>query len=264
MSRILLTTMLATLVVFTEAHGQPVQWDVNGHIYEAVSVPSGISWTGAADAAAAAGGHLATVTSADENSFIFSLIDDPVYWNQEPGGSNLGPWLGGYQTFDDGSMPDQNWRWVTPEPFDYTNWHPDEPNNWDGAAEDYLGYKCYGSPDCRADLWNDLPDTTSEFGTPVVAYVIEYDEFVPVPESGSFQNHLILIAPNPFNPQTTITFSLEKDERTKVSVYELTGKRVAVLADRTFTAGEHSLLWSGRDSHGHSMPSGTYIVRLES
>ena len=69
--------------------------------------------------------------------------------------------------------------------------------------------------------------------------------------------------PNPFNPQTTITFSLERDEWATVSVYELTGRRVALLADRTFDAGTHSLLWSGRDEAGRSMPSGTYLVRLE-
>ena len=69
--------------------------------------------------------------------------------------------------------------------------------------------------------------------------------------------------PNPFNPQTIISFSLERDEWAEVGIYELTGRRVAVLADRTFTVGSHSLLWNGRDSQGREMPSGSYIVRLE-
>jgi len=73
----------------------------------------------------------------------------------------------------------------------------------------------------------------------------------------------LTVHPNPFNPQTTISFSLERAEWAKVRLYELTGKRVAVLADRTFTGGEHSLLWNGRDIAGRSMPSGTYLVRLE-
>jgi len=71
------------------------------------------------------------------------------------------------------------------------------------------------------------------------------------------------VHPNPFNPQTTITFSLDRAEWAEVSVYELTGRRVTDLADRNFTAGEHSLLWNGRDGAGRSMPSGTYLVRLE-
>ena len=73
----------------------------------------------------------------------------------------------------------------------------------------------------------------------------------------------LAIHPNPFNPQTTITFALERDEWAKVAVYELTGKRVAVIANRTFTGGEHSLTWNGCDFEGHVMPSGTYLVRLE-
>jgi uncharacterized secreted protein with C-terminal beta-propeller domain len=69
--------------------------------------------------------------------------------------------------------------------------------------------------------------------------------------------------PNPFNPQTTITFSLERAGRANVEVYEVSGKRVAILADQTFAAGEHSFLWNGRDLAGRSMSSGTYLVRLK-
>ena len=74
---------------------------------------------------------------------------------------------------------------------------------------------------------------------------------------------LLQVYPNPFNPQTTVLFSLERAAVARVEVYELSGKRVAVLADRIFTGGEHSLLWNGRDFQGRAMPSGTYVVRLE-
>ena len=46
-------------------------------------------------------------------------------------------------------------------------------------------------------------------------------------------------------------------------MYELTGRRVALLADRTFTAGIHSVTWNYRDLASRSMPSGTYLVRLQ-
>jgi S-formylglutathione hydrolase FrmB len=69
--------------------------------------------------------------------------------------------------------------------------------------------------------------------------------------------------PNPFNPQTTITFALKRDEWAKVGVYELTGRRMVVIADRIFDAGANALTWSGCDSQGRALPSGTYIVRLE-
>jgi len=73
----------------------------------------------------------------------------------------------------------------------------------------------------------------------------------------------LAVHPNPFNPQTTITFSLERDTWATVGVYELTGKRVTLLTDRTHTAGTHTVTWSGRDAQGHAVPSGTYLIRLE-
>jgi hypothetical protein len=70
--------------------------------------------------------------------------------------------------------------------------------------------------------------------------------------------------PNPFNPWTTITFALDREEWATVGVYDLTGRRVDVLADGLLDSGPHALTWNGRDSQGQAMPSGTYLVRLES
>ena len=69
--------------------------------------------------------------------------------------------------------------------------------------------------------------------------------------------------PNPFNPQTTISFSLERAERAKIGVYDLGGHLLKILADRTYEAGNHSIVWNGKDAAGRAMPSGTYIVRIE-
>ena len=64
--------------------------------------------------------------------------------------------------------------------------------------------------------------------------------------------------PNPFNPQTTIQFSLPVSMRVRVSVSDALGREVAILLDaNTLEAGTHSLVF---DATG--MPSGTYLVRL--
>ena len=68
--------------------------------------------------------------------------------------------------------------------------------------------------------------------------------------------------PNPFNPQTTIKFSLGRPQRARVAVYDLTGQLLGVLADRRYDTGDHSVFWNGRDAEGRALPSGTYIVRL--
>lgn len=70
------------------------------------------------------------------------------------------------------------------------------------------------------------------------------------------------VHPNPFNPRTTVSFSLGRRARVQVAVYDLSGRRVQELAHRDFPAGEHRLDWDGRDAHGRTLPSGTYLIRL--
>ena len=69
--------------------------------------------------------------------------------------------------------------------------------------------------------------------------------------------------PNPFNPQTTISFTLPNGGWAEIAIYDLTGRCIDVLMDRTFAVGTHNLSWNGRDSRNRGVPSGTYVVRLE-
>ncbi len=69
--------------------------------------------------------------------------------------------------------------------------------------------------------------------------------------------------PNPFNPSTTIHFELAAEQRARLSVYRLDGRRVSVLVDGIVSAGNHEISWDGRDDNGASLPSGTYLYRLE-
>ena len=68
--------------------------------------------------------------------------------------------------------------------------------------------------------------------------------------------------PNPFNPQTTIPFSLERGARTSLSVYNAAGQRVRVLLDEYRPAGQHDVRWDGRDDLARPVSSGVYFVRL--
>lgn len=69
--------------------------------------------------------------------------------------------------------------------------------------------------------------------------------------------------PNPFNPRTTLTFSLPSGGPVTIDAYDLDGSRVANLARGEFTAGPHTLSWNGIDDRGRTMPSGVYLLRLE-
>ena len=68
--------------------------------------------------------------------------------------------------------------------------------------------------------------------------------------------------PNPFNPSTTISFSLSQDARASVEVYTVDGRHVRTLTNEDFTAGTHQVIWTGTDSGDRPMASGTYLYRL--
>ena len=64
--------------------------------------------------------------------------------------------------------------------------------------------------------------------------------------------------PNPFNPITTVRFSLAEAGPVRLRAYDMLGRRVAVLADSDMVAGAHSLKFEA--AH---LPSGMYLLRLE-
>ena len=68
--------------------------------------------------------------------------------------------------------------------------------------------------------------------------------------------------PNPFNPMTTIAFALPKTSQVQLRVYDLSGKLVRTLAEETLSAGQHEVVWTGRDDTGRRAASGMYFYRL--
>ncbi len=69
-------------------------------------------------------------------------------------------------------------------------------------------------------------------------------------------------APNPFNPETTLRFTLTREASVALEVFDLGGRRVRSLASGPRPAGPHALVWDGRDAEGNMLPSGVYMVRL--
>ncbi len=69
--------------------------------------------------------------------------------------------------------------------------------------------------------------------------------------------------PNPFNPETTISFIASKPGRVKLKIYNLKGQLVQTLYDDSLQEGYHSFPWNGRDENGGAVSSGIYIARIE-
>ena len=81
----------------------------------------------------------------------------------------------------------------------------------------------------------------------------------PRPETHSLYDP----APNPFNSTVTIRFGLPSSESVTLSIYNILGQRVRVLANEVWEAGLHQVTWDGRDRKGRALATGAYFVRLE-
>jgi hypothetical protein len=125
--------VVAALGLASLAHGQSpaVQWRIedggNGHWYIRES-RQGRSWNALKTASVVVGGHLATVTTPAEQIWLNGNVI-----------SGASCFLGGFQD-PKGLEPSGGWRWVTEEPFSWSNWNPGEPNNYPPSEdEDVMG-----------------------------------------------------------------------------------------------------------------------------
>ncbi len=75
--------------------------------------------------------------------------------------------------------------------------------------------------------------------------------------------HLAQNVPNPFNPQTTITFDLPVPSRATLRLYDLRGHLVRTLVDTRETAGHKVFTWHGRDNQDQPAAAGVYFYVLE-
>ncbi len=69
--------------------------------------------------------------------------------------------------------------------------------------------------------------------------------------------------PNPFNPQTNISFTVPSSGNINLTVYNITGQRVATLVDGYQHSGEHNVQWNGLDQNGNQVSSGIYFYSLK-
>ena len=71
-------------------------------------------------------------------------------------------------------------------------------------------------------------------------------------------------APNPFNPATSIPFSLAEGGTVRLIVHDVLGRKVRTLVDGPRVAGKHTVAWDGRNDSGIPVSSGVYLYRLSS
>jgi len=110
--------------------------------------------------------------------------------------------------------------------------------------------------ECRAE------NNVGNYTNPVVTDEFEVDTATDTPDI-PLAFRLDAAVPNPFNPSTTIRFSLPVDTEVSLVVYDLSGHRVTELITKDMPQGNHEVEWRGRDDQGEAVASGVYFYRLD-
>ncbi|RKY55291.1 MAG: hypothetical protein DRP89_03590, partial [Candidatus Neomarinimicrobiota bacterium] len=87
---------------------------------------------------------------------------------------------------------------------------------------------------------------------------IDKDDTSPIPiEYELSQNY-----PNPFNPVTQIRFSIPVQEKVRIDVFDLLGRKIKTLVETDMTRGSYIVLWDGKDEFGSPVATGIYLYQL--
>ncbi len=153
---VLSVTLLTFMITIHPAFAEPVRNPENGHYYEYID-SSDISWYAAAFYSEISEfdeirGHLATITSQDENDYVNSLITN-----------NTKAWIGLYDSVNEGTH-----KWVTDEIYSYTNWDTNQPEQFHNDED-------YGFFQGNNSKWSDVSNDHSH----PTGYIIEYSIFEP-------------------------------------------------------------------------------------
>jgi hypothetical protein len=104
----------------------------------------------------------------------------------------------------------------------------------------------------------DLNGNVEYYGS-VKVTVLDDDNHLPIIP---LQTELKSAYPNPFNPSTTISFSIDKPEYIVLSIYNAKGQIVKELVNKHYLEGCHSIVWDGKDENGNNCPSGIYFYKM--
>jgi streptogramin lyase len=184
-------------------------------------------------------GYIYTYTGG--NWIHFNADNSPIPWKE---GSNFGititpdnvKWFGGPGGLVryDGS----NWKII--------------PVSADSTKNSIWSLKV----DADGNIWGITPDGIARYGyIPGPSSVNEKSE-VPV-AFGTITNY-----PNPFNPSTTIEFTLPSSGKASLVIYDIMGRKVRELISGQISLGMRTVFWDGRDDSGGTVSSGVYFARL--
>lgn len=155
-------------------------------------------------------------------------------------------------------------------------------NNQDNTFSDPVNYytgicshKSYAA-DLDGNGWNDIITLNYDFYNPPPdtgsIHILFNDgtgNFVEEPQVDINKEYIIYNNkckltnyPNPFNPSTTINFSIQNDSKIELLIFNIKGQKIKTLINNNFSKGNHSLFWYGNDELNQPVSSGIYYYKL--
>lgn len=151
------------------------------------------------------------------------------------------------------------------------------PNNFPAATRFATKYTTFGSDSARSLLhsisYNNIEESgerirliknimTDYFQIPACYYPTAVADD-PTAGAPPLPNMLFQNAPNPFNPETTIRYSVAGSGWATIRIYSAGGAMVRTLVDRYHASGRYAARWDGKDDLGRKLGSGVYFYKLE-
>ena len=132
---------------------------------------------------------------------------------------------------------------------------------------DKTQYRIAFQIDTDWDNWSDnvsfiTSNSQAEWARPQV-FIRFTDEINSTNEELLITNCKLRNFPNPFNPTTTISYSLKENAKVSLTIFNIKGQKVKTLVNEVLPSGDHSADWNGRDSNGKQVSSGIYFYKLK-
>lgn len=131
---------------------------------------------------------------------------------------------------------------------------------WDGAKSQVspLSFNLYDSAADQFSPCSSLIKENTDF------YYVKLGNNEQSGDTSEITPMRITNYPNPFNPTTTIMYSVPKDGEVKLHIYNLKGQLVKILVSESKKSGSYKITWNGDDQSGNRVSSGLYFTRIES
>jgi len=122
---------------------------------------------------------------------------------------------------------------------------------------------------CLANLFNNVPNNstativvTGQFAAPAGTIPLRAERAVTIRVKHRNDPILVVASPNPFNPETSIAYTVRNDGPVTMRIYSVSGRLVRTLKSGEETvAGTHEVRWNGVNEQGRHVPSGIYFVK---